>query len=79
MMDFCNLPGCCYQRKSYAEHLKSEQPAELTPYQKELAWLTAMFPNGCPICPSKLPPDPRDGRCGMCGAVLVERKAASDA
>lgn len=56
------------------------QPTEpLTQYQKELAQLTAMFPDGCPVCPSKLPPDPRDGRCGMCGAVLVERRVLSGA
>lgn len=46
-----------------------------TEYQKELHQLIQMFPNGCPHCPCKLPPDPRDGRCGMCGAQLVERKA----
>lgn len=58
-----------------ADEGDTEESKPLTQYERELAELRKMFGNGCPHCPSNLPPDPADGRCGMCGALLVERKA----
>lgn len=42
-----------------------------TALETQFDTMLRLFPDGCPYCPSKLPPDPRDGKCGMCGAQVA--------